>query len=194
MGSLDREPGKSIPCINAVRMASAFFGMGQFKSEEIQKTTEGFLLEQKLEGPYFQPFTPARKITVDTYDNTRSERKKSEVCLLTQSVLITETPNSFRIRIRAQGTADVPVAVEINFREGGELTGATQLKPDSYLLESGSATYRKGKDAVKISSTKAPPHRYVEVRGAEHKLQGPSLFITGTTPMDQVVEISWESQ
>ena len=177
--------------INAVRMASAFFGKGQFKSRQIRKTADGYLLEQKLEGPYFQPFTPARRITVDTYDSTRSERKKSEVSLLTQSVLIMETPNSFHFRIRVVGTKDVPVAVEINFREGGKLTGATQLKPDSYLLESGSATYRKGKDLVTISSTPVAPHRYVEVRGAEHKLQGPSLYITGITPMDQVVEISW---
>ena len=176
--------------INGVRLASAFFGKGQFKSEEVKKTADGYLLEQKLEGPYFQPFTPARRITVDNYDSTRKERKQSEVSKFTQSVLITETPTSFRIRVRALGTKDVPVALEINFRAGGKLTGTTSVKTDYNLLESGTAEYRKGNDVLKIGPGTAP-HRYLEIRGAEHKLEGPSLFITGMSPMDQVVEISW---
>ena len=177
--------------INGVRFASAFFGKGQFSSQTFQKTPEGWLLEQKLEGPYFQPFTPARKITVDDFDATRHERRQSEVSHLTQSVLITETPKSFRLHFRATGTRDVPVAIEVNFREGGELTGVTKLKqPDAYLLESGAATYTMGKDALRIGPGKSA-HRYVEIRGALKKLSGPSLFITAVTPVDQVVEISW---
>lgn len=178
--------------INGVRFASAFFGKGQFRGESFQKTPEGWLLEQKLEGPYFQPFTPTRKITVEDFDRTRHERRQSEVSRLTQSILITETPKSFRLHFRANGTRDVPVAIEVNFREGGELTGATKLKlADAYLLESGTATYKMGRDTLRIGPGKAA-HRYVEIRGAMKKLVGPSLFFTAVTPIDQVVEISWE--
>ncbi len=178
--------------INGVRFASAFFGKGQFSSESFHKTAAGWLLEQKLEGPYFQPFTPARRITVDEFNATRHERRQSEVSHLTQSVLITETPKSFRLHFRAEGTRDVPVVIEVNFREGGELTGVTKLKQaDAYLLESGSATYTTGKDTLRVGPGKSF-HRYVEIRGALKKLSGPSLFITAVTPMDQVVEISWE--
>ena len=68
----------------------------------------------------------------------------------------------------------------------------TKLKQaDAYLLESGSATYTMGKDILRIGPGTAA-HRYVEIRGAMKKLAGPSLFITAVTPMDQVVEISWE--
>ncbi len=182
---------KGAAVINGVRIASAFFGKGQLSGKTLKKVDGGYLLEQELEGPYFQPFTPAQKITVENYDSTRHERKQSEVCKFKQSVLITETAKGFQLRIRASGTNDVPVSMEINFREGGVLKGPDALKTaDSFLLASGYATYQMGNDVLRIGPGSAP-HKYVEPRGSQKKLSGPSMYITGTSPMDQTVEINW---
>ena len=181
---------KGAAVINGVRIASAFFGKGQLQGR-VRKVDGSYLIEQNLEGPYFQPFTPARNITVDTYDSTRHERKQSEVCKLKQSVLITETATGFKLRVRAAGTNDVPVSIEINFREGGEFQGVEKLAAaDSYLLASGWATFKVGNDVLKVGPGTAP-HKYVEPRGSQKKMSGPSVYVTGSTPLDQTLEISW---
>src|SRR5690606_16760055 len=41
--------------IQGVRLASSFFGKGQFISEKIETTSDGWRLTQVLEGPYYQP-------------------------------------------------------------------------------------------------------------------------------------------
>jgi hypothetical protein len=102
--------------------------------------------------------------------------------------VITEQSNGFAVRIEATGTADVPLAVEINLREGGTLDGAVAHPRvrDAWLLPSGSAIYRVGGHGIRIGPG-AGSHSYVQVRGAEPKLGGPCLYITGYTPFDHTL-------
>src|SRR5690606_8525157 len=44
---------KGAAALEAVRLASAFFGKGQFVGEKLVVREGGYQLEQKLEGPYF---------------------------------------------------------------------------------------------------------------------------------------------
>jgi hypothetical protein len=78
--------------------------------------------------------------------------------------------------------------VEINLREGGKLEGCTPAPnaADAWLLESGQAVYRMGRDALRFGPG-AAPHRYIQVRGAEAKLPGPSVYLTGLTPFDHTI-------
>ncbi len=48
--------------------------------------------------------------------------------------------NGFRVRIRAVGTNNVPLAIELCFREGGQLEGCRPIPdaPGTFLLEQGS--------------------------------------------------------
>lgn len=177
--------------VNAVRFASAFFGKGQFVPETASKHAGAYLFEQTLTGEYYQPLDPPRRISGPEYYTTRLERRRSEVCKLRQAATVTETRNGFRLRIAVQGTADVPVAVEINLRDGGTLEGCAPHPKvaDAWLLSSGIAAYHAGKDTIRFGPGSAT-HRYVLVRGAEPKLPGPSVYLTGYTPFD--CEITFE--
>jgi hypothetical protein len=174
--------------INAVRFASAFFGKAQFVPSNGEKRGASYHFEQRLESGYYQPLDPPRRIAPDEVNAAVRQRKVTELCRLEQSAVFTETPRGFDLRLRSHGTNDVPLAVEINLREGGQLEGCTPLPrlADAWLLESGQAVYRVGNDGIRFGPG-AAPHRYVQVRGAEAKLPGPSVYLTGFTPFDHTL-------
>jgi hypothetical protein len=176
--------------VTAVRFSSAFFGKGQFVAETMEKKNGAYVLTQRLKAGYYQPFDPPRQVTTETYDDTREERRQTEVCHLESVAELTETPKGFRLRLRATGTDEIPLTVEINLREGGVLTGAEKHPTfaDSWVLRQGHATYSLGQDKIRIGPGSAP-HTYLEVRGALPKLSGPCLFLTAITPVDQVIEL-----
>jgi hypothetical protein len=172
--------------LEGVRFATSFFGKGQFVPLTGAKEGSAYLFRQALEAPYYQPL--ARTITPDTWAPTRPERRQTEVNRLEQSAEVTETTSGFRVRVKATGTTGVPLAVEIAFRDGGRLEGCTAVPgtPGSYVLEGGSGIYRAGKNEIRFGPGGAP-HRYVQLRGAEPKLPGESVYITGFTPFDQTL-------
>ncbi len=170
--------------INSVRFATGFFGKGQFKPSEFARRDGAYVLTQALEGPYYQPFTPGRRVDM-TFDETREQRPKSQVQKLTQSAEIRETPAGFSLRIRATGTTDVPLTIEINCREDATLDGVDKVGPDVYRPHPGATavSINRGAQAIRVSPLPVA-HNWYEVRGAEHKLPGPSIFLTGLTPFD----------
>ena len=172
--------------VEGVRFATAFFGKGQFVPDAAEKTDPAYVFRQALEAPYYQPL--ARNVTPETWGPTRAQRRQSEVCRLEQSAEVVERPNGFSVRLRAEGTAGVPLSVEICFREGGRLEGCRALRatPGSYVISAGTATYRAGANQIRFGPG-AAPHEYVQLRGAEPKLPGDSVYITGFTPFDRTV-------
>ena len=172
--------------IEGVRFATAFFGKGQFVPDAGEKRDAAYVFRQALEAPYYQPL--AQKVTPETWGPTRPQRRQTEVCRLEQGAEVAERPNGFSVRIRSAGTAGVPLAVEICFREGGQLEGCRALNatPGSYALSAGTATYRAGANRIRFGPGDAP-HEYVQLRGAEPKLPGDSVYITGFTPFDRTI-------
>lgn len=172
--------------MEGVRFAAAFFGKGQFIPEAASARDGAYELRQSLEAPYYQPL--AEPVTSRTWDESRRRRRQSEVCRLEQSAVVTETPAGFNLRLRAAGTAGVPVAVELGFREGGQVEGCRALTetPGTYVLERGVGRYRSGRHDIRFGEG-AAPHRYVQLRGAEPKLPGHSVYITGYTPFDRTI-------
>jgi hypothetical protein len=120
--------------INAVRFASAFFGKGQFIREQGRKEGSAQVLTQSLRAPYYQPVDHVVKSA--GWNAVHAERKQSQVCNLEQKATIAETSKGFRLRLQSAGTGDVPIAVEINFREGGQIEGCVKSKiaTDSWVL------------------------------------------------------------
>jgi hypothetical protein len=174
--------------VNSVRFASAFFGKAQFSSSAIKPSGRSVVLTQALEGPYYQPLEPPRKVDSEAWERVRGDRRRTEIAKLTQTATITETKSGFRVRIQSFGTTDVPLAVEISFREGGTLEG---VKPahkveDGFVLTEGYGTYRSGSDAIRFGPG-AHAHMYTQVRGARPKLPGPCVYLTGFTPFDHTI-------
>lgn len=172
--------------MDGVRFATSFFGKGQFVPDAAEKRGGAFHLSQSLEAPYYQPV--AQVVTPETWASIRPTRRQSEINRLRQSAEITETSSGFGVRVRAHGTDGVPLAIEIGFREGGGLEGCDPVpgSPGSFLLARGTGVYTAGKARIRFGPGSAP-HRYVQLRGAEPKLPGQSVYITGYTPFDRTL-------
>lgn len=169
--------------VNAVRFASAFFGKGQFTPEKFERTSDGFMISQSLEGPYYQPLEPVRRVAFDEWATVRPQRRRSEVCRMTYQALVRERRNGFTLELSAEGTDDVPLAVEINLRAGGKLTGCERLpdEPNAWILRRGMAEYRAGTSAVRFGPGLGA-HTYTRVRGALPQLPEESVYLCGYTP------------
>jgi len=178
--------------LQALRLSSAFFGKGQFIPDLIVKTSTGYLLTQKLEGPYFQPF-PSDSITGDGNwkKMPRDKRPKSEVQTLNYSIDFTLENNSWSMDIKIEGTAEVPVAVELSFRTGGKLSNVKQSEEseDIYLLTEGEGQYLFQGSGIEFGPGKNE-HNWTQLRGAEPRIPGLSVYLTGFTPFRHQLKIT----
>jgi hypothetical protein len=172
--------------MEGVRFATSFFGKAQFVPDAAEKQGHTYELRQSLEAPYYQPLP--QRVTPQTWAATRPTRRQTEIAHLEQSADITEIPGGFQVRVRAHGTNGVPLAIEIGFRDGGQLEGCREVpgSPGSFLLERDMGVYRAGRGRIRFGPGSAP-HAYVQLRGAEPKLPAQSVYITGFTPFDRTL-------
>jgi hypothetical protein len=172
--------------LEGARFATSFFGKGQFVPQTGVKRSTVYEFRQSLEGPYFQPLT--EKITTRSWEESRRRRRQSEICRLEQSADVMETMDGLSLQLRASGTDGVPIAIELAFREGGQLDGCRPVAdvPGAFVLEQGTGTYRAGGHQIRFGPGSAP-HRYTQLRGAEARLPGLSVYITGYTPFDRTI-------
>jgi hypothetical protein len=175
--------------IDAVRFAASFFGKGQFMPSSASRD-RGYVFRQSLDAPYYQPL--AQRVTYRNWAALRETRTKTQACRLEQIATVTEIQGGFQVRVQSHGTNGVPLAIEIGFREGGTLEGCRPAADAeaAWLLERDFGMYRVGKDAIRFGPGVAP-HLLTQLRGAEPKLPGPSVYITGYTPFDHTVRFEW---
>ena len=64
--------------------------------------------------------------------------------------------------------------------------------PDAYSLAGDVGEYRIGTDRIRFGPGRME-HRWVQLRGAEPKLEGLSVFLTGFTPFEQTIQIDGNS-
>ncbi len=179
--------------LEAVRFASAFFGKGQFAADEFVRSEDGYRLTQHLRGPYFQPLA-SEKVSGDGVWTAmpHDRREESEVQHLMSQVTVRELqPGQFELDIEIDGTDHVPVAIEMSFRPGGELVGATPLEDsdDTFLADPEGGSYRVGEDAIHFSGGPRD-HRWTQLRGAAEKRPGLSVYYTGFTPLKFTLSLS----
>jgi hypothetical protein len=178
--------------IESVRFATSFFGKGQFVPETTVKQNDGYVFRQLLEAPYYQPLLPPQKVTAKNWAALREKRRKSQVCRLEQSATVTEHASGFDVRFESRGTDGVPLAIEITLREGGELRGCRPAPhvDGAWILAQGQATYRIGGAELRFGPG-AAPHLLTQLRGAEGRLPGVSVYVTGYTPFDGTMRFEW---
>lgn len=192
---------KGTAALEAVRLASAFFGKGQFIGEKLEVVDGRFVLRQKLEGPYFQPLTKAQ-LDADggrvrmapngvLADSTRALRERSNIQRLESVVTVTETSGRFEVAIDITGTDQVPVAVELAFRHGGELRGVEPVRDvkDAFVLRSGRGQYVFENNVIEFGAG-AVEHTWTQLRGALPKWDGQSVYLTGFTPCHFKLQIA----
>jgi hypothetical protein len=183
--------------VQAVRFATSFFGKGQFVPASTVGREGSYVGTQSLSAPYYQPLVPTQKVNYKNWGALRDQRRKTQICTMEQSVTMKEKAGGFDLRIQSQAASGakvlgVPLAIEINLREGGRLEGCRPAPhaDDAWILENGYAKYTVGGQSVRIGPGVAA-HSLTQLRGAEAKLPGPSVYLTGYTPFDQTVSIEF---
>ena len=178
--------------LQGVRVASAFFGKGQFSSDEILREEGKWILKSELQGPYYQPFTgdwiPGDG---DWGKMPRGQREQTEIQHLETKVIIQESGRGFELTFDISGTDNVPVSMELIFRPGGAFSGVELHDPtnDSYLLKDGFGSYSFGGDVIDFGpGTYA--HSWLQLRGALPKMDAPTVYLTGFTPFHRKIFIS----
>ncbi len=178
--------------LQATRLASAFFGKGQFVAEKLEVRGGEYRLTQDWEGPYYQPY-PVDSLpdTGNWEEMPRKNRPQSEVQKLHAEIIISETDGSFAIDIALTGTDFVPVALELAFRKGGVLNQTRKLpqEPDSHLPLETDFSYRVGDDQINVQGFDSQ-HEYTQLRGAEAKIDAESVYFTGYTPFRRQITIA----
>jgi hypothetical protein len=179
--------------VEAVRLASAFFGKGQFAAP-LTRSGSAYRLEQELEGYYLQPLDPGdRRADGNWQAMPNSRRDHSNLCRLRSRVEISERENGFELSLNVGGTDGVPVTVEITLRPGGQLAGGAVAPlpgvPDAYLLGDGFATYELAGRRLRIGPC-FRRHSWTQLRGAEPRLPGVTLYLTDFTPSNKTIQIA----
>lgn len=179
--------------INAIRFSSAFFGKGQFRPTQFTREGDELCFYQTLEGQYYQPFSDPGDlpVTQNEYGVKRRRRDVSEICTMRYEGRIRETERGLSITIRATGTEGVPLAVEFSLRDDANLSGTESLGDGRHLLRDGMAKVKVGDDTIQFGPGMVA-HRYVQIRGSEEKLSGPSVYLTAYTPFETTLEIRTE--
>jgi len=182
---------KGAAALEAMRLASAFFGKGQFVADRLEVEGSGYRLRQELSGPYWQPLSPEARHADGTWDPAdRAKRRQSEVQRLVSQLLVRESRGAFAIDVNVAGTDRVPLAIELGLRRGGELSGVAPVPgtADAFLLREGTGEYRLGGDTIRFGPGRAE-HTWTDLRGALPKLDALSVYLTGTTPFRTTLRI-----
>ena len=175
----------------SLRMASAFFGRGQFNTEEIKREGDTFILNWEYEWGYFQPLAKRGKANyVIPFDEDRKRRDMSEMQILKAEVRISEKNGVFELDFNIEGTDKVPLAIEFACRKGGKIEGVDKLSQveNTYLLNGNSVWYKFGQDSIKIETEKSE-HEWTSIRGGLPKPQADCIYLTGFTPFNKKIRI-----
>jgi hypothetical protein len=178
--------------LQAMRIATSFFGKGQFQTAKIKAIDKNWVLQNSLDGPYYQPLD-ADKISPDgDLDKMpRTLRLQSEVQKLNYLVKVTELPTGVEVDFDISGTDGVPVSLELIFRPGGIFSGVSPIpnKKDAYLFPSSKGSYTVGNDQITFSPGMIL-HKGVQLRGALPQMESPTVYLTGITPFKHIITLS----
>ena len=174
----------------SVRLASAFFGRGQFISGKVEKKGNSFVLNWKHHWGYFQPLPENQKPNYEIpFNEDRKRRRQSERQSLYARITVSEKNGIFEVEFELYGTENVPLAIELAFRKGGRFEGVEKLSgPETFLLGEGFGKYRFEDDTIEFGPGKAE-HSWTAIRGGLPKPAGECVYITGFTPFTHKINI-----
>jgi hypothetical protein len=114
-------------------------------------------------------------------------RKQSEVQKMVTTIKIKEKLNGIEVEIEMKGTENVPVSLELIFRQGGTFRGVEKFT-NSYLLSASTGEYVIGEDKISFGPGKIE-HKGLQLRGALPASDAPTVYITGFTPFKHLINL-----
>lgn len=190
--------------LDSVRLSRTFFGIGPFRADGLAVAPGPVVtLSESVSAGYYQPLASADRDDGGGYalgDEGRfsaamdfGRRARDEVTIDT-TVRAEVTAAGVELTVDIRGAA-VDWALELAFRAGGTMTGAAELGDGRWLLDSGTATYSVGGDALAVTvGEQSPavasdigavyqPGEDYEFLGGTDAAGGERLYVTGKSPV-----------
>lgn len=192
-----------------MRLSTSFFRMGYFSSDGIIKEGNKYILKETKEADYYQPLAEEFRKADGDYKLSESpdgrfwnkmdfdSRIKSNVKKQVTIIEITENNGTLNLDFRVDGLPNVEVTIEMCFKEGSNITGATLDEKKNYFLKSGLGTLSMGTDTIQFGPGKCE-HLNIENLDSEEytyhqgslRTIGEHVYITGFTPFYHKMTIS----
>jgi hypothetical protein len=193
--------GKAI--LKYLRLSTSFFSTGYFYSEGLKKEDTKYILHKKAEVPYYQPLPRNLKKANGDYTLSPStdgrfwnkmefeKRKVSNVKTLDTTVTLVENNGRNELAFRVIGMEGVAVTVELCFKEGGTLSGVTDVNDpnDNHFLEKGNARYEYKGDVIEFGPGAIAGKNITRLEGERYsthfgtlRTEGMHVYLTGVTP------------
>ena len=192
-----------------MRLSTSFFRMGYFSSDGIVKERNKYILKETKEADYYQPLAEEFRKADGDYKLSESpdgrfwnkmdfdSRTKSNVKKQVTVIEITEDNGTLNLDFKVDGPPNVEVTIEMCFKEGSNITGATLDEKKNYFLKSGFGALSTGTDTIQFGPGKGE-HLNIENLDSEEytyhqgslRTNGEHVYITGFTPFYHKMTIS----
>jgi hypothetical protein len=186
-----------------LRLSSGFFSMGYFYSDGLKKENNKYVLYKKLEVPYYQPLPKKLRNAKGNYTLSPSiddrfwnkmsfdKRPVSNVKKLETTVTLVENNGRNELNFMVTGMEGIAVTIELCFKEGGKLTGVTDMNDpgNNYFLEKGNARYEYKGDTIDFGPGALAGKNITRLEGERYsthfgslRTEGMHVYLTGVTP------------
>ena len=192
-----------------MRLSSSFFRMGYFSSDGIEKVGNKYILKETKQGDYYQPLAPEFLKADGDYQLSESKDKRfwnkmdfenrvaSNIKTQTTTIEIEENNGELILDFKVEGPPNVEITIEMCFKEGTQIAGATVEEKGNYFLKSGNAQLSIGTDKIEIGPG-LTEHLNVNSLDSEEytyhqgslRTDGLHVYITGLTPFQHKMTIS----
>ena len=192
-----------------MRMSSSFFRMGYFSSDGIEKVGNKYILRETKEADYYQPLAPEFRKANGDYQLSESKdgrfwnkmdfenRVASNVKKQTTVIEIEENNGQLNLDFKVDGPPNVEITIEMCFKEGSTIAGASLGEKGNYFLKSGNAKLSMGTDCIELgpglqehsSVNNLDSEEYTYHQGSL-RTDGVHLYITGYTPFHHKMTIA----
>lgn len=191
-----------------MRMSSSFFRMGYFSSDGIEKVGNKYILRETKQGDYYQPLAPEFQKADGDYQLSESKdgrfwnkmdfehRVASNVKKQTTVIEIEENNGSLNLDFKVDGPPNVEITIEMCFKEGIQIEGATLGEKGNYFLKSGFAKANTGTETIDIGPGLVEHQNVNNLDSEEYtyhqgtlRTDGVHVYITGFTPFHHKMTI-----
>lgn len=192
-----------------MRLSTSFFRMGYFSADGMVNEGNKYILKETKEGDYYQPLAPEFRKPDGDYALSPSQdgrfwnkmefgsRTKSNVKQQITVIEVMENNGTLNLDFKVDGPHNVEVTIEMCFKEGSNISGATMDEKNNYFLNAALGQLSMGADSIQIGPGKVE-HRNINTLDSEEytyhqgtlRTDGVHVYITGFTPFHHKMTIS----